>query len=186
MEQQPGPGDKAQRQAAMNRALDVMLTKEMLGSLVMQDWDLMVGAWKDAEMELGETYVGESEEVVAVLDNATARMNFEGRVLRRLPCRRGGVERQCVEVSMLSTIHPDDVRRVVTALVSRVAGKDITAEVKDAKLTVTNRMSVITEPDGLIPHAYTHYQLVTFTTGLRDRSGDASQVKESNVRFSYD
>ena len=84
-------------------------------------------------------------------------MNVEfGHIADRVPCTRGGEARDCVKLVLTSVSDPEKTAEVITAFVNQMAsqmGQEIPEEeVAGMTMSITHEVSIITEPDTLIPH----------------------------------
>ncbi len=85
-------------------------------------WNLGVGFWIDAELELGEPYVMPGEAELPLLPGVRAAQSIEFRVRRRVPCAAGERAARCVEVLLRSTPDRDALRRSARAIEARLVG----------------------------------------------------------------
>lgn len=85
-------------------------------------WNLSVGFWIDAELELGEPYVMGGEAELPLLPGARAAQSIEFLVRRRVPCAAGERAARCVEVLLRATPDREALRRSARAIEARLLG----------------------------------------------------------------
>ncbi len=184
------PGFRERVQALFDRmpaAIREMLTSEaFLEAQTAEEWNRLVGAWTGAELELEAVYGMESEEPLPMLAGEPVTMTYEIAVLGRVPCRRGGVERSCVELQLSSVADPDDVRALLESVQQRMlgdaAGPDAAA-FESFSMRTDSRL--ITEPDGLIPHEASLTKTVEGTVTAAGQRQSILQVDTTETTFRY-
>ncbi|HYG66079.1 MAG TPA: hypothetical protein VD838_00420 [Anaeromyxobacteraceae bacterium] len=116
-------------------------------------WNLAVGFWIGAELELGERYGLENEAELPLLPGTTARYEVEFGVARKVPCAPGEKAARCVEIGLRSVPDPEVMPRITTALVERMAGPEVKIpEAAIQGVEVENELVLVTEPSTLVPH----------------------------------
>lgn len=118
-------------------------------------WNLGVGFWIDAELELGEPYVMQGEAELPLLPGVRADQSVEFRVRRRVPCLAGERSPRCVEVLLRSTPDRAAVQRSSRALRARLVGDGGEPVPEDAagepELSVESELVLVTDPATLLP-----------------------------------
>jgi hypothetical protein len=130
-------------------------------------WNLAVGFWTGADLELGERYVMRVEADLPLLPGAKADHDQEFSVRRRVPCSAAERERRCVEITLRATPDPAALERVARELAARVAGPErpgTAGELPRRTVAVENELLLVTEPATLLPHRLVWTRSVRVTT----------------------
>lgn len=147
-------GASAPSAADAERAVENILSPELLTTLAAAQWDITVAAWIDGELDHGDWYTATfAEPLPGITDKPVSKtMNFK--VSRWLPCAPGRAP-HCVEV--LVRITPDDaaMSEAIVDFIMRMMPSASQAEMKKALLSVDFEFDVryrlVTEPDTLRP-----------------------------------
>jgi hypothetical protein len=147
-----------------------------------RNWKLTVGAWVDREMPLGATYAASAPE--AVEGGGTVRMRIAIRADGHVPCHPGAAERRCVRLHLRS--EPDDthVELLAPALLRELApgqAIDPHAMVVQGVAALTD-VSVVTEPDTLIPHRVTVRRYLAIRGSTLDEPDFMRELREESTR----
>ncbi|MGH0030920.1 MAG: hypothetical protein ACQGVC_14095 [Myxococcota bacterium] len=176
------PKDTAPQTLARIRQL--LATSDVLNAAAAEQWNAAVGAWVKSELEPGRRYTFESREPLPLLPGQEVRMQYELTAKRRLPCTRGGVERSCALLELRSVADPEDTQRALRSFLAGFAGSP-DAPPALRSFAVQNRVEVVTEPDGLVPHRYRITK--TVRGSLREDGAERSfeQVDDTRVEYTY-
>jgi hypothetical protein len=173
-------GPQAERAVALAEASARAEAREL--------WNLGVGFWIDAELELGEPYVMQGEAELPLLPGVRADQSVEFRVRRRVPCVAGERAPRCVEVLLRSTPDRAALRRSARALVARLAGPGAEGALEDgtdpAELSAESELVLVTDPATLVPRR------VVWTRSVRLGAGDhdvpaVEQVERREYDYRY-
>lgn len=153
-------------------------------------WNLAVGFWIGADLELGERY-GMRAEAEVPLAGAKAEFEQEFSVRRRVPCSARHPEERCVEVTLRSAPDPAALPGLTRAVVAQLAGPDARLpEEALRELVVENELLLVTEPETLLPHRFVWTRSVRATiAGGEDGKGEPQvleQVDRSEADYRYD
>jgi hypothetical protein len=165
------PGEQAERAVALAEAGARADAEEL--------WNLAVGFWTGAELELTELYGMERESELPFAPGVRVRSAVEYRIRRRVPCAVGEREARCVEVTLLSTPERPAVERAAKVLLGRLAGPD-GAVPAVADLQVDAELVLVTEPATLRPHR------LVWTRSLRAGSAEKGPLLEAVDRSAWD
>jgi hypothetical protein len=144
-----------------------------------------VGAWAGAEFEFGEIYGYSNREPIPAFPGQMILMNYEFEAKRLVPCRRAGKDRQCAEVEMRSTTDPEDTKKMIESVLSKLSGGEMPPIPPFKTLEVENTILLVTEPDGLVPHAYTVTRSMRGTAEIEGEVQSLRQVDETRVTYTY-
>lgn len=166
-------------------------------------WNLGVGFWIDAELELGEPYVMPGEAELPLLPGVRAAQSIEFRVRRRVPCAAGERAARCVEVLLRSTPDRDALRRSARAIEARLVGAARAARpepagaerfevepvaagepARRAELTAESELVLVTEPATLLPRRIVWTRSVRLGGADPDASG-VEQVDRREYDYRY-
>jgi hypothetical protein len=154
--------------AAAQKAIDVATSEAVLNARLAQQWQILVGGWLGAALPLG---VEQTRHVRIGPGGKGGTITHAFTATRRLPCLRGGKERQCVQLDLRSK--PDDATMQARISQSSTAPGNkppAAASVKSATLEET--VQLVAEPGCLIPHSLTHTQtqVVIVDHGAREET----------------
>ncbi len=151
-------------------------------------WNLGVGFWIDAELELGKPYVMQGEAELPLLPGVRAGQAVEFRVRRRVPCVAGEPAPRCVEVLLRSTPDGAALRRSSRALVARLAGPGAEAALEDsahpAEVSAESELVLVTEPATLLPRRMVWTRWVRLGAGDPDAPA-VEQVERREYDYRY-
>ena len=112
-------------------------------------WNLAVGFWTGADLELGVRYVMKADRELPFGAGATVTYDQEFSVRRRVPCSAGERALRCVEITLRSTPDPEVLPAAARALLPRLAGSR--AVNRAAELSIEDELLLVTEPATLLP-----------------------------------
>jgi hypothetical protein len=160
----------------------VALAQAAMRAEAEETWNLAVGFWTGADLELGEDYVTRSEGELPFAPGVTAVSAVEFTVRRRVPCTAGERAPRCVEVTLRSTPERAAVDRVSKALLARLAGRGAEVPVGAREdLAVESELLLVTEPGTLRP-----FRMV-WTKSVRAGQGEGGlPALEEVERHEYD
>jgi hypothetical protein len=170
-------------------------------------WNLGVGFWIDAELELGEPYVMPGEAELPLLPGVRAGQSIEFQVRRRVPCGAGDRGPRCVEVLLRATPDRDALRRSARAIEARLVGAGAGArhapqrlpehaerpEIEEAaavepalpeELTAESELVLVTDPATLLPRRMVWTRSVRLGGADRDAPG-LEQVDRREYDYRY-
>jgi hypothetical protein len=162
-----------------------MTSDEVLAASAAQDWNLLVGTWVGAELEVGQAYVTSGEEPVPIFQNANVRFDYEFAVLRRLSCDSVAVPTalDCVELQMVSK--PDTaamrqlVKKLATSLVPASEGVVFT------NINIENVVTLVARPETLLPVFLSVYKEVTTTARGEGKEEKLFQIDVRTQWYKY-
>ena len=170
----------------LKQFLATMTSDEVLAASAAQDWNLLVGTWVGAELEVGQAYVTSGEEPVPVFQNANVRFDYEFAVLRRLSCDSvaAPTARDCVELQMVSK--PDSaamrqlIEKLTTSLVPDAAGVVFT------NFSLENVVTLVARPETLLPVFLSVYKEVTTAARGEGKEEKLLQIDVRTHWYHYD
>jgi hypothetical protein len=170
----------------MLKQIQTFLTSEaFLNSQAEEQWNAIVGEWAGSELKFGAQYSFSTREPSPVFPEHEILMNYSFSAKRLVPCRRGGVDRSCVELEMRSTADPEDTKRMVQSVLSSLGGKEIPQTPVFQTLESENVPLVITEAEGLVPHKYKLTQVVRGTVSADGKKHRLEQIDTTEVGYAY-
>jgi hypothetical protein len=144
-------------------------------------WNLAVGFWTGADLELAETYVMDTESELPFAPGVRAASAVEFEVRRRVPCAAGEREARCVEVTLRATPERAAVERAAPAILARLAGAEPVPREALRDLAVESELVLVTEPGTLLPRR------LAWTKSARAESGErGAPALEAVDRSEYD
>lgn len=115
-----------------------------------KEWNKEVGQWIDAEMERGFVYEIVEEEEIPILPGTKVPFTYKYSYLGKIACVEGGAEKNCVELQMEAEADPKAMTKVMDKFLKEFEGKKSIPPTK--RMSVNTTLSLITEPDTLLPH----------------------------------
>ncbi|WP_242355613.1 MULTISPECIES: hypothetical protein [unclassified Anaeromyxobacter] len=172
------PDDQRERALAFAEAATQAQAREM--------WNLAVGFWIGADLELGERYGMRTEAEVPLL-GTRADFEQEFSVRRRVPCSARDHEERCVEITLRAAPDPAALPGLARAVVAKLAGPEARLP-EDAlrELVVENELVLVTEPATLLPHRFVWTRSVRAT--VAEGGGEPrvlEQVERSESDYQY-
>lgn len=150
------PGVTAESTSQLARVAVIRLAEE---------WTAMVSFWAGATLRIGATYeVRQRIPSESGTAEVTAQFSLDGRV----PCTPGTFETRCVRLRMRST--PDTA--AITGLRETLAADLNVADEAVLEASVSDEMTLVTEPETLVPHRWSHRR----TTRLTVKDGESRRV----------
>ena len=168
----------------INNALDMFSSPAFLQSKAGDMWNPIVGTWIGARLEVGEDYAFEQTAPFPLLPGAQIKMKGTFSVVETHTCLRGGIERLCAGVQMITESDPQNVARVVEELIARANTTGKPAPKVDT-LSVKTELTLVTEPDGLFPHEYvaTREMHLSLTTNGKTEKADRIDLQEAKYTY---
>lgn len=180
----PNPAGTEEASAVVLARMQSMLTSEaFLNSRAAEEWNAIIGAWSGASFEVGVPEEFSRGEPVAAFAGNEIRMNYAFVAEKVLTCKRGGVERRCAVLLMRSESDPEDTKRLVESFLQSLA-PDLSPQTPMFRtLAIENVLRVTTEPEGLIPHAYTLTKTMTGTVVTPNGDLPIEQIDTTEVTY---
>ncbi len=170
------PADVRQRIGEM---LDRLLSEEQLVARIQGEWNRDVGQWLDARLERGYVYETEFDSVLPLAGNATVPTKAQYRYLGRVPCSDRDTGTRCVKLDMQSFIDPDGFRPAMERFFEQLGRR--MPEDMDVRMDYT--VTVVTEPDTLIPHEV-RWSKVTVAS-LGEGGSDTRRAERGHIAYTY-
>jgi hypothetical protein len=171
------PGGDPQAAQRMQRVVDVRL----LNGLAAAEWNYIVGAWAGGALELGKDYGLATEQPMPIGPAQAIKTQLTMTIVRWLPCEREG-ERRCVEIELTSVPDPGEFAKAISGVL-----KDISQDKAPASPDVEGGMELrlVTEPDTLVPHAYTVTKQVRIRAQEAGKQQELVEMEETRVQYTY-
>jgi hypothetical protein len=145
-------------------------------------WNLAVGFWIDADLELAEAYVMDTEAELPFAPGVRAASAVEFEVRRRVPCAAGERAARCVEVTLRETPERAAVDRAAKTILGRLAGPEAALTPEASRdLSVESELVLVTDPATLLPRR------IVWTRSARTGGGESGgPALEAVDRSEYD
>ncbi|HEX6910460.1 MAG TPA: hypothetical protein VF142_08695 [Longimicrobium sp.] len=149
--------------ANLRQMLSGMISPEALSAAAADEWNALVGAWVDADLEVGAVYALESSFQAPVFPGVEIPVSLQFQVEGWTPCTEtdGDGEEPCVALVMISQPDAEVVAGAVRGILEQ-AGLPV-EEAGDlfAPLAVETFVSLVAEPATLRPHRLEIQRVVT-------------------------
>lgn len=176
------PSPDADARARAEKMLDQVTSEAVLTAQQEGEWNLIVGYWLGASLEVGAPYATSYHMAIPIVPGATARWDSRFQLLRLVPCERQGQARTCAELELVNTPDRADVTQAIGRFVSN-AMPSAQGLLEDMELEQHLRLS--TEVPGLIPHHYEFTKTVKVTGTEKGEKKVSEQVQVQRVDFEY-
>lgn len=139
--------------ANLRQMLAGMISPEALGASAADEWNALVGAWLDADLEVGGVYELESTFQSPAFPGVDIPVTMEFRLVDWTPCTEAdAAEPRCVELVMGSVPDAQAVAEAVRGFLAQAGLPMDQAEALFAQMAVETWVTLVTEPGTLRPH----------------------------------
>lgn len=149
-------------------------------------WNLAVGFWIGADLQVGKTYAMQSEAELPFVPGVRTSQAIEFAVRRRVPCAAGQREAACIEAVLRATPDPAGLERAAPALRQRLGWRhDDGADGDEAPAPppipeVASELVLVTDPATLLPRR------VAWRKSVRVDGPDGGRAAELLDRSEWD
>lgn len=158
-------------------------TEDALSNFAVQSWNTVVGAWVGGELELGAEYESNARGPVPIAPGETILMKNVFQAHRLLPCKRGGSDRTCVELTMITKPDPEEMKTFLQAFLAKFPGGEKVPRPSAFDLVTEVRM--VTEPAGMLPHTLSMVRRASVTMEVEGKTNQAERVDETKTSYVY-
>ncbi len=175
--------DDAARQRAKT-AMDKILSVPLLTAMAKGDWDWMIGAWSgtDRAFDIGQEYISRSAVPFPLLRNALVETETRFLFKRLLPCERGGVIRECVEVIALNKPNPEKLAPILTRFAALFTSVDDT---RIDKIETEVHVEVVLETETLLPHRFSLIKDIGVAITDKGKQIRQHSIDDTALDFTY-
>lgn len=180
--------DEVVRAAAANKASPEArkewsrMLPVMVKERAVKTWQMLVESWTDAELEIGVDLETDIEGPTDLVPGGKVKTNLRFRADRWLDCP-GRPGKRCVELKLRSEPDRESLAKLVAAVGARLGHNDWEATARD--LVTVEEITLVTEPDRMIPHRLD----VTKTVGPREGGAggvdDVVRVERTTWTYQY-
>ena len=164
-------------------SIEGMLTEEVLSNFAAQSWNAVVGAWVGGETELGADYETTARGPVPIAPGETILMKNVFQAHRLVPCRRGGSDRTCVELSMITKPDPEEMKTFLQAFLAKFPGGEKVP--RPSAFDLVTEIRLLTEPEGMLPHSLSIVRRTTVTMEIEGKTNQAERLDETKTSYTY-
>ena len=141
--------------SAETRSLMAELVDEArLTGQARERWNALVGAWQDAELQVGVPGATESEETNPLVPSVVLPYLSRFELEDMEPC--GAPEESCARVAMVSFPNPIELTRTINEALQNMGMGHLSFD----RLVQREEVSLLTDPETLLPHELTTSKLV--------------------------
>lgn len=174
--------EPSELRAKISAAIAPALSEEQLQAGIVNQWNRIVGAWLEAELDVGDLYKLKFERPIPMLGNTPVRMVTDIKFVKRAPCTANGAKRKCVELYMRTVIDDDSVAKAIEKRTAQLAGAAGIA-VTDFRTEETVRL--LTEPRTLVPYRLHSVKKTATTVKANGNTQTVEQIDETKVAYKY-
>jgi len=161
--------------------LDQFLTDEVLTGFAGQEWELLVGAWKDMSLDT-EPFTADIEAPSPMWPDVKIPMTVIGRLIERTGCARGGASRECAVLELRSSVNQAAMEPLLKRLMSGLPVQGVRYE----RLDVVTRSRIRLETRTMVPHELSTTKTVDVTVNVpQEGRTTGRQIDRRTTRFSY-
>lgn len=166
--------------------MDQLTSREYLFSQLSDQWQMMVGAWVDADLVIGEVYELESEAPSPLLPDRMIPFLLRFSAEERVPCSEDHPPGSCVRFRFRSFPDPDSTAALVRDLTAELGGAaGARAASMIESMEQENSVTLVAEPATLLTHRY-HMRRTIRLGGQEDgREATSRRLDETIYRFDY-
>jgi hypothetical protein len=168
--------------AAVAKGLDMVTSEAFLNARVAQEWNVLVAAWVGGRLPLGVENVKQNQMPSNLGKPLNVTHTFVAR--RMVPCRRGEVERQCVELELRSVPDPEAVKATVGSTLAAL-GRPMPPSASVKSFVVEDRVRLVTEPECLIPHEYVKSKVISAVVAADGKEETIERIDRSEASYRY-
>ncbi|MBM4362557.1 MAG: hypothetical protein FJ104_07740 [Deltaproteobacteria bacterium] len=176
-----------ERTAGQNLSARPALEQTLLAALRTRskgEWELWVASWVDQELELGAEYESSADVPLPVPGAGMVHMRSVSVATGMVPCTVGAHERRCIRIETTSDADREQLERADPFGMEALLGPEF-RNVAARIVRYQSKTSVVTEPDGLVPH---WSEVVRSNTMTYSDAGETKTVSSSDRlehRFRY-
>jgi hypothetical protein len=149
-------------------------------------WNVEVGFWIGADLEVGETYAMKADASVPLVPGLRMPHEVRFSARRRVPCAAGDREAGCVELVLRTAPDAAALDRARDAVVLAAAGEGAAIpadEIRD--VSAETEALVVSDPATLVPHRLVWTKRVRVTWGTPDGPATAEREDRSAYEWRY-
>ena len=182
------PEDSKEARKAVKALMKTAFTEDTLITLIQDGWNKQVQDWAGASYAVGETYTYETPYQMPALGDAVFPMRVSEKLVGRVPCQPADKAKSCVKLVQTSTVSGADVNRAMQAYLAHVfkemAG-DEAPEVAVDGFEVVKTVTLITDPDTLLPYEENESEVKTTRLRVNGEKQSGKEVSETVARYTY-
>lgn len=163
-------------------AIRSMLSEETLTMSAADEWNALVGAWLDADLEVGGAYELESAFTAPMFGDVEIPTFMEFEVVGRVPCNEAQAEHRCVELWMANYPDGEALGQAITGFIERMGVPAEEAQGIFEVMNVEAQVTLVTEPETLRPHRLEQTRIVRLTP---DQAAEPAQVETRRYVYRY-
>lgn len=180
---QPIVDSLPEQAAALNGMLQQLTSADYLFNQLTEQWNLMVGFWIDAELEVGTVYEFEDQAPSPLIPTELIPFVFQFSAAERVACSDDHAPDSCVRFEFRSVPDPDIVAKLIAGWLEQLGavGTDATID----SLEQENTASLIAEAATLLPHRWEMSRSFTMTGKEDGEPTEATRSDRSVYVFTY-
>lgn len=184
------PGDPEEVQKKAKPLINSLVSEETLSLSLQDEWNNHVGSWAGSSFATGVAYSYPAQYQSAALGEALFPMTITQRLLGRVPCDQNDKGKNCVKLEYKSQVSGPAFSKAMHELVSHTVRNmmgDKSGEVDIAvdRAGFVKTVTLITEPDTLLPHELKTSKITTLVISEKGRSETTEDTDEAVTRYVY-
>jgi hypothetical protein len=169
--------------AALNGMIQQLTSGDYLFNQLSEQWNLMVGFWIDAELELGAVYEFEDQAPSPLIPTELIPFVFQFSAAERVPCSDVHAPDSCVRFEFRSVPDPDIVAELIKGWLEQLGA--VGADAAIDSLEQENTVSLIAEAGTLLPHRWEMSRSFSMTGKEDGDPTEATRSDKSVYVFTY-
>lgn len=166
--------------------LDGFLSPQTLTAITANEWNVAVGGWAGAEMEVGGVFEVPTEGSFPLIPGATIPMVSTYSAPERVPCTKGDAVARCIVLKLVSRYDQDAIVSVLEEFAAGLAPDDaVTPRFGDFQSETGAR--IVTDPATLLPYRVETYKdFVVTISAPAEEAGTFTRQDRKVAVYSYD
>lgn len=161
------------------RIMDQLMSEDVLFAAAEEDWNAIVGFWRDAELESGWTYESRGDAPLPIYPDRVIPYDYEFSLHGRVDCDTGMelAAGECVELSLVTRPNEAALAAAISEILPPLLVDGQPVGGPRMRLEVEHYVWLRAEPDGLLPH------VVEMGSTVDTSGGPAGSATESEVTW---
>ena len=165
--------------------VEAALSDEAMLASVADQWSSMTVMWAGQELEEAAVYGFELEEPNPLAPTLLIPMSVEISYQGRVACEEGGSASDCVLLEFRSYPEPEAFAAFLQSFIEQLVPEAATRSV-DYDFEQLNSITVVTEPDTLVPHRFSTSRQMELTVSFEGQSFGMSRLNSTDQQFDYE
>lgn len=175
----------SEAEARVEEFLSGFLSPQVLTAITANEWNVAVGGWAGAEMEVGGAFELSTEGSFPLIPGASIPMVTTYSAPKRVPCEEGEAVARCVVLKLISRYDEASIEALLQQFVEGLAPDDIvTPRFGDFQSETGAR--IVTDPSTLLPYRVETYKdFVVTISAPEEEAGTFTRQDRKVTTYTY-